>query len=316
MERKQSRVFGTYYRIQFHGLKFGKVNGQAFIYKFPKITTLGEVMTHLKELYEAQLGCPVINKASPPSNPNDPCIQINHVNPFFTEDEKKARHTFYDLNTNLSRFYYSYPMVKDPKQKNVEAAVDVQMKRVHVCSVAAAFPTFSLRQQVSKEEVRTMEPMECAIESLKDKMEELHKLLERPQQQQLTCLIQGAVSPQVHAGPLAYAEAFLKEPSKDRLAQQTELRELMKNFLVGLHTALQVNANIVKKHMESLLVSVDIQDDPNKSLSIQQSQAVSTQRKLQQQQQFFESQFAQLMSQMVKPLQLTKEEQKQLGVIP
>ena len=44
------RMFGTYFRVGFYGLKFGDLDGEEFIYKEPTLTKLPEI-SHRLEVY-------------------------------------------------------------------------------------------------------------------------------------------------------------------------------------------------------------------------------------------------------------------------
>lgn len=51
MEQLQGkRVFGTYFRVGFYGIRFGDLNGEEFIYKEPTLTKLPEIFSRLEVL--------------------------------------------------------------------------------------------------------------------------------------------------------------------------------------------------------------------------------------------------------------------------
>lgn len=42
------RIFGTYFRVGFYGIKFGDLNSEEFIYKEPTLTKLSEIFSRLQ----------------------------------------------------------------------------------------------------------------------------------------------------------------------------------------------------------------------------------------------------------------------------
>jgi hypothetical protein len=120
-EETKFRMLGTYYRVGFYGLKFGKLNGKQFIYKRPKITQLAEVVTYIKEKYSQQLGAPIkiiadSGRVSEKNLDENECnVQITFVQPYFLEQELLQRKTFIEKNTDLRRFTFSTPFTKEGK---------------------------------------------------------------------------------------------------------------------------------------------------------------------------------------------------------
>ena len=71
-----------------------------------------------------------------------------------------------------------------------------------------------------------MSPIEFAIDEIRKKISELNEVayMTRPDLKRLQLKLQGAVSAQVHAGPLAYAKAFLVEPFRFDAGKVEELK--------------------------------------------------------------------------------------------
>lgn len=132
----------------------------------PKITTLGEVTTSLKDLYSHLLNTPVkVHQYSGPIvreelNPEECYLQITFVSPAFTEEEERERDTLIKRTTNLRKFKFSTPFTKGSK---AQGTVAEQWKRNNVCHVTHAFPYLKTRQQVVKREEVILSPVEAAV---------------------------------------------------------------------------------------------------------------------------------------------------------
>ena len=81
----------------------------------------------------------------------------------------------------------------------------------HNCSASHSFPYVKKRILVVYHKDEELSPVEVAVEDMKSKVIELSEVVNQPKRdlKKLQLKLQGAVSVQVNAGPLAYAEAFL-----------------------------------------------------------------------------------------------------------
>lgn len=72
-----------------------------------------------------------------------------------------------------------------------------------------------------------MNPLETAIDEIRLKIEDFESILKKKDLTLLELYLQGGIMPQVHKGPLAYAEAFL-EPNKLNKSYPKELKRKFK----------------------------------------------------------------------------------------
>ena len=70
-----------------------------------------------------------------------------------------------------------------------------------------------------------MNPLENAIDELKQKSEEFEQIIRKKDFTLLDLVLQGSIIPQVHKGPLALAEAFLDQNESTKYSE-----DLMKEF--------------------------------------------------------------------------------------
>lgn len=110
------RVFGTYFRVGFYGLKFGDLNGEEFIYKEPTLTKLPEIFSRLENFYCERFGKDNIIIIQDSNivdmsqlDPEKGYIQITYVEPYFELYEMRYRMTHFEKNFNIKRFIYATP---------------------------------------------------------------------------------------------------------------------------------------------------------------------------------------------------------------
>lgn len=78
-----------------------------------------------------------------------------------------------------------------------------------------------------------LNPLETAIDELKQKIDDLEHILKKKDLTLLELYLQGGIMPQVHKGPLAYAEAFL-EPTESNMKYSKESKKKFKNIFKKL----------------------------------------------------------------------------------
>jgi len=78
-----------------------------------------------------------------------------------------------------------------------------------------------------------LNPLETAIDELKQKIDDLEHILKKKDLTLLELYLQGGIMPQVHKGPLAYAEAFL-EPTESNMKYSKEAKKKFKNIFKKL----------------------------------------------------------------------------------
>uniref|UniRef100_H9G9U5 Dedicator of cytokinesis 11 n=1 Tax=Anolis carolinensis TaxID=28377 RepID=H9G9U5_ANOCA len=175
-------------------------------------------------------------------------IQVTYLKPYFDEKELSERKTAFERNHNLSRFVFETPYTLSGKK---HGNVEEQCKRRTILTTASSFPYVKKRIPVSYEQQVNLKPIDVATDEIKAKTEELQQLCSSPDVDmiQLQLKLQGSVSVQVNAGPLAYARAFLddKHSCKYPTKKVTELKEMFRRFIQVCGVALGLNERLIKE---------------------------------------------------------------------
>ncbi len=147
-----------------------------------------------------------------------------------------------------------------------------------------------------------MNPLETAIDEIKQKIDSFETILRKKDLTLLELFLQGGIIPQVHKGPLAYAEAFL-DPNELNKHYSKELKKEFKHTFKRLIDAYQkgidMYGQLANKHVTntggahddqssnrlSLNVSNLINTTITSSSALQQQQHQQPQQQQQQQQQ-------------------------------
>ena len=95
----------------------------------------------------------------------------------------------------------------------VDYYVEILLIVLHVTSASHSFPYVKKRILVVYHKEEELSPIEVAVEDMKAKVAELTEVVcqRTPDIKRLQLKLQGAVSVQVHAGPVAYAVVFLSK---------------------------------------------------------------------------------------------------------
>ena len=88
------------------------------------------------------------------------------------------------------------------------------VKNIFIVKASHWFPYIKKRIQIVHESFIELNPLETACDELRRKCIDFELCLSRKDSTLIELYLQGGLMPQVHKGPLAYAEAFL-EPSVD-----------------------------------------------------------------------------------------------------
>uniref|UniRef100_A0A8C6YHG5 Dedicator of cytokinesis 11 n=1 Tax=Naja naja TaxID=35670 RepID=A0A8C6YHG5_NAJNA len=243
--QSRRRLLGTYFRVAFYGQAFfEEEDGKEYIYKEPKLTGLSEISFRLLKLYGEKFGAENVKiiQDSNKVNPKDldakyAHIQVTYLKPFFDEKELLERKTGFERNHNISQF----------KHGNVEE----QCKRRTILTTCNSFPYVKKRIPVSCEQQVNLKPIDVATDEIREKTSELQQLCASPDVDmiQLQLKLQGAVSVQVNAGPLAYARAFLddKHSSKYPAKKVAELKDMFRKFIQACGISLEFNERLIKE---------------------------------------------------------------------
>ncbi|XP_015271740.1 PREDICTED: dedicator of cytokinesis protein 11 [Gekko japonicus] len=250
------RLLGTYFRVAFYGQAFfEEEDGKEYIYKEPKLTGLSEISLRLLKLYGEKFGAENVkiiqdsNKVNVKDlDPKFAHIQVTYLKPFFDEKELSERKTDFERNHNISRFVFETPYTLSGKK---HGSVEEQCKRRTILTSNTSFPYVKKRIPVSYEHQVNLKPIDVATDEIKAKTAELQQLCTSadPDMIQLQLKLQGAVSVQVNAGPLAYARAFLddRHASKYPTKKVNELKEMFRKFIQACGIALELNERLIKE---------------------------------------------------------------------
>uniref|UniRef100_A0A8D0G5U2 Dedicator of cytokinesis 11 n=1 Tax=Sphenodon punctatus TaxID=8508 RepID=A0A8D0G5U2_SPHPU len=252
----KKRLLGTFFRVAFFGQAFfEEEDGKEYIYKEPKLTGLSEISLRLLTLYGEKFGGENVkiiqdsNKVNVKDlDPKYAHIQVTYVKPYFDDRELSERKTEFERNHNISRFVFETPYTLSGKKHGI---VEEQCKRRTILTTSNFFPYVKKRIPVNYEQQVNLKPIDVATDEIKEKTAELQKLCSVADVDmiQLQLKLQGSVSVQVNAGPLAYARAFLNDnqSSKYPTKKVNELKEMFRKFIQACGIALELNERLIKE---------------------------------------------------------------------
>ncbi|KAF4801525.1 hypothetical protein TURU_033755 [Turdus rufiventris] len=262
------RLLGTYFRVAFFGQQyqftdsetdvegfFEDEDGKEYIYKEPKLTPLSEISQRLQKLYSDKFGAENVKmiQDSGKVNPKDldskyAYIQVTHVIPYFEEKELQERKTDFERTHNIRRFMFEMPFTQGGKR---QGGVEEQCKRRTILTAIHCFPYVKKRIPVMYQHHTDLNPIEVAIDEMSKKVAELRQLCSSAEVDmiKLQLKLQGSVSVQVNAGPLAYARAFLDDTNTKRYPDNKVklLKEVFRQFVEACGHALGVNERLIKE---------------------------------------------------------------------
>ncbi|XP_026681191.1 dedicator of cytokinesis protein 7 isoform X2 [Diaphorina citri] len=248
------RVFGTYFRVGFYGMKFGDLNNEEFIYKEPTLTKLPEIFSRLENFYAERFGVNnimIIKDSNPVDtmslDPDIAYIQITYVEPYFENYEKRYRETHFEQNFNIKTFMYATPFTTTGK---AHGELHEQYKRKTILTTATHFPYVKTRIQVVDRKQIILTPIEVAIEDIQKKTQELSNSIrqEPPDPKILQMVLQGCIGTTVNQGPMEMAVVFLSDlldGEKSPTKLQNKLRLCFKDFSKKCCDALRKNKTLI-----------------------------------------------------------------------
>ncbi|XP_031438938.1 dedicator of cytokinesis protein 9 isoform X3 [Clupea harengus] len=255
------RLLGTYFRVAFFGQAAGffeDEDGKEYIYKEPKFTPLSEISQRLLKLYSDKFGPDNVKmiQDSGRINPKDldskfAYIQVTHVTPYLEEKELEERRTDFERSHNIRRFVFETPFTVSGKK---QGGVEEQCKRRTVLTTTHCFPYVKKRIAVMYQHHTDLSPIEVAIDEMSSKVGELRGLCSASEVDmiRLQLKLQGSISVQVNAGPLAYARAFLDDGCQKKYPDNKvkQLKEVFRQFVDACGQALGVNERLIKEDQQ------------------------------------------------------------------
>ncbi|KAJ8252909.1 hypothetical protein GJAV_G00206900 [Gymnothorax javanicus] len=253
------RLLGTYFRVAFFGQGyFEDEDGKEYIYKEPKFTPLSEISQRLLKLYSDKFGPENVRmiQDSGKVNPKDldskyAYIQVTHVSPFLEEKEQVDRKTEFERSHNIRRFVFETPFTVSGKK---QGGVEEQCKRRTILTTTHCFPYVKKRIPVMYQHHADLNPIEVAIDEISRKVAELRDLCcaSEVDMIRLQLKLQGSISVQVNAGPLAYARAFLDDGSAKKYPDNKvkQLKEVFRQFVDACGQGLSINERLIKEDQQ------------------------------------------------------------------
>lgn len=237
---------------------FEDEDGKEYIYKEPKFTPLSEISQRLLKLYSDKFGQENVKiiQDSSKVNPKDldskyAYIQVTHVTPYLDEKELEDRRTDFEKSHNIWRFVFETPFTMSGKK---QGGVEEQCKRRTVLTTTHCFPYVKKRIAVMYQHQTDLSPIEVAIDEMSAKVNELRQLCSASEVDmiRLQLKLQGSISVQVNAGPLAYARAFLDSSSAKKYPDNKvkQLKEVFRQFVDACGQALSVNERLIKEDQQ------------------------------------------------------------------
>ncbi|KAK7168575.1 hypothetical protein R3I93_004792 [Phoxinus phoxinus] len=253
------RLLGTYFRVAFFGQGFFEdEDGKEYIYKEPKFTPLSEISQRLLKLYSDKFGAENVRMIQDSGKINTKdldskyaYIQVTHVTPFLEEKELLERKTDFERSHNIRRFVFEMPFTVSGKK---QGGVEEQCKRRTILTTTHSFPYVKKRIAVMYQHHVDLNPIEVAIDEMSKKVLEIRQLCSCSDVDmiQLQLKLQGSISVQVNAGPLAYARAFLDDASTKKYPDNKvkQLKEVFRQFVEACGLGLGVNERLIKEDQQ------------------------------------------------------------------
>ncbi|XP_070400085.1 dedicator of cytokinesis protein 9 isoform X6 [Nothobranchius furzeri] len=263
------RLLGTFFRVAFFGQQyqftdseaegfFEDEDGKEYIYKEPKFTPLSEISQRLLKLYSDKFGPENVKmiQDSGRINPKDldskyAYIQVTHVTPYLDEKEMVDRKTDFERSHNIRRFVFEMPFTVSGKK---QGGVEEQCKRRTILTTTHCFPYVKKRIAVMYQHHTDLSPIEVAIDEMSNKVAEIKQLCSSNDVDmiRLQLKLQGSISVQVNAGPLAYARAFLDDTCAKKYPDNKvkQLKEVFRHFVEACGHGLGINERMIKEDQQ------------------------------------------------------------------
>ena len=176
-------------------------------------------------------------------------IVITHVTPYV----EGARNQF-EKFIGVQHFVYEQRL-----GGKIAQSVAEQCKKRVILTTGNCFPYFLKRAPVSDRREVILSPIEVAIDEMQERVHQLEHVICSRDAKHLQLVLQGSVNATVNAGPIAYANAFLRIPlsehAQDDTIDSSSLSEPQDSFLE--HDPLDPPSGIIlfnesQKHLKFL----------------------------------------------------------------
>ncbi|XP_053748101.1 dedicator of cytokinesis protein 11 isoform X5 [Panthera pardus] len=215
------------------------------LWKAERYEVISEISKLIIPIYEKRREFEVNAKDLDPKYAH---IQVTYVKPYFDDKELTERKTEFERNHNINRFVFEAPYTLSGKK---QGCIEEQCKRRTILTTSNSFPYVKKRIPINYEQQIHLKPIDVATDEIKDKTAELKKLCSSADVDmiQLQLKLQGCVSVQVNAGPLAYARAFLNDSQASKYPPKkvNELKDMFRKFIQACSLALELNERLIKE---------------------------------------------------------------------
>ncbi|XP_045326933.1 dedicator of cytokinesis protein 11 isoform X5 [Leopardus geoffroyi] len=215
------------------------------LWKAERYEVISEISKLIIPIYEKRREFEVNAKDLDPKYAH---IQVTYVKPYFDDKELTERKTEFERNHNINRFVFEAPYTLSGKK---QGCIEEQCKRRTILTTSNSFPYVKKRIPINYEQQIHLKPIDVATDEIKDKTAELKKLCSSADVDmiQLQLKLQGCVSVQVNAGPLAYARAFLNDSQASKYPPKkvNELKDMFRKFIQACSIALELNERLIKE---------------------------------------------------------------------
>ena len=144
-------------------------------------------------------------------DPSKSYVQMTGVQPHFESEEMDSRITRTDQHFAIDRFLFETGYSEDGGKETDD--LSKQCKKKTIFRTTHSFPYIKTRLEITETKEITLNPIENAIETIKQQSVKLRGELESfpTRLKSLQQVIQGSVVPMVNPGPLKICELFLSE---------------------------------------------------------------------------------------------------------
>jgi len=258
-----TRLVGSFYRVAFYGLKWGKdINGKEYIYKEPAATRLADISSRLLTQYTDKYGKDTVKNIAPSDlkdelkKSNDYCyLQIVAVEPYFPPQQLDLRKSNWEKHFNSRRFYFLTPFTKSGQKQAVSLADQYTKKTL--LEVEKSFPYVKDRLFVIKKDEELVSPIMTALNVVTGRCEALmkEKNAQPPNVKTLQLTLQGSVLVTVNSGLLEIAKTFLKKEDKNKELKNEDddirkLKEALISFGNLAFDVLELNKKVAPEQKE------------------------------------------------------------------
>lgn len=235
----------------------GDENGKQYVYKFPKLFRLFQVVNLVKDLVSSKgVEAELIDDPSTIKQAELEAkvfVQITNLKPY-TDDP--TRKTFFERNTNINKFYCEVPFNPDKKKKS-HGIKDNYTKRT-IFTTANYFPYITSRIPIINEEEIILTPIEAAIQVIKTRNLQLEDAMSgEPDVQTLQLCLQGAVRASVNGGPKEIVDTFLGKKEKYDPKFVEILNEECHRFLKLCWQSLQLELRNIQPHQRQFHIEIE-----------------------------------------------------------